>query len=330
MITIIYQDILDNAQHYQGVYNFKWWHVASFGIGLAIDYFYTTTHLAHGIQEIQHTLQDQSQPASEKINTIINIADGRLKQRHDRKDQVSQIYQFLSQELSERVSTIKRDMPKKTPVMRTNLTTTGDIFFQGDEGTTHIKRERSLSKDESRSQKRQPSIELDDDIDPQQPLINTISNELCALSLLHRELRDTMALEIVHNIASHNLGSASMVSNGFVDICISKLHNEPRIDLADDQYPLKPCRTVLSNEIEQGDILVDIDHLVTANANSIILLPINFGNWHFGLVTIDTSNRNIYFFDSFGGDRATWIRERLKNRTQSTRAYNIIKGAFGI
>jgi hypothetical protein len=99
IIMIIYQDLLENPNDYKGNYKPKWWHVASAGLGAAIDYFYTTTNLARGIREIQSVILSE-QDTRKQINQIITIANTRLRKNSKRKDRVSRLYTFLDEELN--------------------------------------------------------------------------------------------------------------------------------------------------------------------------------------------------------------------------------------
>ena len=71
----------------------------------------------------------------------------------------------------------------------------------------------------------------------------------------------------------------------------------------------------------QGDLLLDINTLVATSSNSLIVLPINFENWHFILLVIDTLHRKLYFFDSLNAARGEWVRLNVRAKTNSISTY---------
>lgn len=317
IITIIYQDFLDNANEYYGRYDFKWWHVASLGFGAAIDYFYTRNNLAKGIKEIQ-TVIDNQEDTNHQIEQIIKIANHRLQKNSKRKDNVRLLYNFLSNDLSKYVER-KKQLSEKYAKANFNFTRVSEA----DEGSFDQYRSY-LAKPRSASNLKpvNPVNEISVEIDPNDPRVIAISQNLAPLNLLTTELRDSVAIDIVSDITSHRINRASMISNGFIDICIGKRHLDAIVELnRDNRFLIKPCRTLLSNVIVQGDILADINRLIETSINSLILLPINHGNWHFTLLIIDTANHQVFFFDSFGAGREEWIQANLIRKLTSLRGW---------
>ncbi|WP_440993849.1 Ulp1 family isopeptidase [Cysteiniphilum litorale] len=321
IITIIYQDLLESSEGYQGIYKYKWWHLASLGIGAAVDYVYTTTHLAKGIKEIQSVIANDKIDANLQIEQIMAIARKRLQKDSERKDDVRRLYEFLSRELSAYVvNKQKYNDQHKVKFRFEPMSQNSEKSFE--EYMYYLKKQRpNVSKKKSDVV---GDVEVLADIDENDPRLVLISQNLQPLYLLDPVLRSGMALDIVQDITSHNLGRSSLISNGFVDICIGKLHQNNPVNLnLVERFVMKPCRTVLSNEIEQGDILHDIDQLIIASPHSLVMVPINFGNWHFVLLIIDTTNKRLYFFDSYGDGRVAWLRSNIKEKIPSIRAFQL-------
>ncbi|KEI35077.1 hypothetical protein FRA_41c09700 [Francisella sp. W12-1067] len=305
IITIIYQDILERSQNYHGLYKFKWWHVASLGFGAAIDYLYTTNNLAEGIKEIQTIISKGSSNANQQIQHIIAVANKRLQKNSKRNDSVRRLYAFLNQDLSKYIAEKTKQIKLSKP----------DFEFRRVSTVNQSSFEQHLNKKDSNDGKEKFSSMNDSslDIGINNALVLSISQNLAPLNLLTPELRASMALDIVQDIASHNVERASFISNGFIDICVGKRHQEGVINLnQDDKFIIKPCRTILSDEIEKGNILTEISQLVAVSKDSLIILPISFGNWHFMLFMVDTVNKRLYFFDSLNGNRAEWAKSKIK------------------
>ncbi|QIV96696.1 hypothetical protein EDC55_10319 [Allofrancisella inopinata] len=305
IITIIYQDILERSQNYHGLYKFKWWHVASLGFGAAIDYLYTTNNLAEGIKEIQTIISRGSSNTNQQIQHIIAVANKRLQKNSKRNDSVRRLYAFLNQDLSKYIAEKTKQINLSKPDFEfRRVSTVNQSSFE-----QHLNKKDSYDGKEKFSSMNDSSL----DIDINNTLVLSISQNLAPLNLLTPELRASMALDIVQDIASHNVERASFISNGFIDICVGKRHQEGVINLnQDDKFIIKPCRTILSDEIEKGNILTEISQLVAVSKDSLIILPISFGNWHFMLFMIDTVNKRLYFFDSLNGNRAEWAKSKIK------------------
>ncbi|MBK2026547.1 hypothetical protein IB643_00040 [Allofrancisella guangzhouensis] len=309
IITIIYQDILERSRNYQGLYKFKWWHVASLGFGAAIDYFYTTNNLAKGIKEIQTIIsKGSSSNPNQQIQNIIAVANKRLQKTSKRNDNVRLLYAFLNRDLSEYIAEKTKQINlSKTDFEFQRVSTGNRNSFERYKQELNKKNTGDFKDKFNLMNENSVNIEVNDQ------LVVSISQNLAPLNLLTPELRSSMALDIVQDIASHRVERASFISNGFVDICIGKRHQESVISLNQEgKFIIKPCRTILSNEIEEGSILLEINQLVAISRNSLIVLPISFGNWHFMLLMIDTVNKKIYFFDSLNGNRTEWAKSKIK------------------
>ncbi|KEI35292.1 hypothetical protein FRA_36c08600 [Francisella sp. W12-1067] len=305
LITIICQDIIENRKNYKGVLNFKWWHLTL--IGEVIDYLYTTSHLAKGIKEIQKILNDENEPdLQRKIDKIIEVADTRLKKNNKRRDDVRNVYEFLTRDLSNYISKQKQ-ISKSKPAIKFD-------FLNKRSRSFHYKYDSSnLGHSPHRGNQRGPVIK---EIDINHPQVKEISKNLAPLYLLDDEMRSSVALEIVSDVNSHDIERASLVSSGFIDVCIGKRHLSGQINLNPaEKFYIKPCRCVTKNELE-GPIVPDILKLTRslgAFSNNLILLPISFNNWHFILLIIDIKHRTLYFFDSYGDQRVNWAKDVIKD-----------------
>lgn len=315
IITIICQDILENSNHYKGVYNFKWWHLASLFIGAAIDYFYTKSHLAKGIKEIQHILNDKNIPDSQsKIDKIIKVADVHLKKNSKRKSDVRNIYEFLAKDLSDHISKQEQISKNKPNIQFVPLNKRSYSF--------HSKyNPNNLESNLRRNSQIGPLIE---EIDLNHPQVKEISKNLAPLYLLKEDMRNSVAINIVSDFDSHIVQHDNFITNGFIDVCIGKRHLF-QINLnPSETFHIIPCRCVTDQEIQRS-LLSDISDLISSFklvSNNLILLPISFNNWHFILLIIDIRHSRLYFFDSYGERQVSWIKEIIK-KIPGLQGYNL-------
>ena len=305
---------------------------ATLFFGAGIDYAYTTNNYANGIKKIYSTIKEEKLSIQEKIETIQQIARRRMQFQSKRKGDVQNVYEFLASDLNDYIKDISKWQAGKKiynfnlgkpGLKRTGSCSDLNSLFKSKSFTSHHSRKTDSNDFNSdiKGKNHEGGNGINNHPLNKLQLINQISGNLQILRLITPDMAVSQARDIIDDYQSHTVGRADFLSNGFVDICVSKIFSSSIINLGERKFNIIPCRTVTSAEINNEGILADIRGLINSNADSLIFVPVNLGNWHFVASVFDTRSRNAYFFDSYGNSNLIWFKRNLQTKTVSN--YNV-------